>query len=66
LSILTKAVLEPAVIDVDAPTAYETFSSGLETAKLRDSLELEVHGKNTFFARDWRRKYEKKFGKKEA
>jgi hypothetical protein len=63
---LAKAVLEPVFIDEDAPSPFETYNNGLETAKLRDSLELEVHGRKTFFARDWRRKYEKKFGKQEV
>lgn len=60
---MAKVVLEPVTINADNPSPYETYQNGLESAKLRDSLELEVHGVKTTFARDWKRKYGK-FSKK--
>jgi hypothetical protein len=63
---LAKVVLEPVTINADAPSPFETYSNGLDAAKMRDSLELEVHGKKTFFARDWKRKYGKFSKKTEA
>jgi hypothetical protein len=58
-----KLVLEPVTIDAESPSPYETYNTGLESVKLRDSLELELHGVKTTFARDWKRKYGK-FNKK--
>jgi hypothetical protein len=63
---VTKAVLEPVFIDEDAPSPFETYSNGLDAAKMLDTLNLELNHKKTFHARDWRRKYEKKFGKQEV
>jgi len=62
---LANVTLEPAFINVDAPTAFETYSSGLDLAKELDALDFEVHGKKTHYAREWRRKYGK-FEKKEV
>jgi hypothetical protein len=63
---LAKAVLEPVFIDEDAPSPFETYNNGLDAAKMLDTLNLELKGVKTFHARDWRRKYEKKFGKQEV
>jgi hypothetical protein len=63
---LAKAVLEPVFIDESAPSPFETYSNGLDAAKMLDKLNLELKGTKTKFARDWQRKYEKKFGKQEV
>jgi hypothetical protein len=63
---LAKVVLEPVTIDINAQSPFETFNIGLESTTLIDTLNLELKGVKTFHARDWRRKYEKKFGKQEV
>ena len=63
---MAKAVLEPVFIDVNAPSPFETYSNGLDAAKTLDKLNLELKGVKTFNARDWKKKYSKKFGKQEV
>jgi len=63
---LAKVVLEPVTIDVTAPSPFETYSNGLDAAKMFDALNLELKGVKTFNARDWKKKYSKKFGKQEV
>ncbi|MFA5365538.1 MAG: hypothetical protein WC325_10210 [Candidatus Bathyarchaeia archaeon] len=62
---MAKVVLEPAVIDANAPSAHDTFESGLEMARMIDSLNLELHGVKSGKAKEWKRKHGR-FARKEA
>lgn len=63
---MAKTCLESAVvIDADAPSAFETYTNGLEVAEMLDALNLELKGIKTTNAKEWQRKYGRKFGHKE-
>lgn len=56
---MANAVLEPATVTFEATPPEKVYSDGLEAAKLLDTLNLDLYGKKTHHARDWRRKYGK-------
>ena len=60
---MAKVVLEPVTINADAPSPFETYSNGLDAAKMLDELNLELKGIKTNHAKEWKRKHGK-FGKK--
>jgi hypothetical protein len=62
---VNKTVLEPASINVEAPSPPETFESGLEMARMIDSLNLELYGFKSGKAKEWKRNHGK-FARKEA
>ncbi len=63
---MASTVVESASVTLEAQSPYKVYSDGLAQAELFDKLNLEVKGIKTHYARDWRRKYGKKFGKKEV
>ncbi len=60
---MAKVVLEPVAVSVDAPSPYETYTNGLDAARMLDELNLELKGIKTSHAKEWKRKYGK-FNKK--